>query len=377
MDILLCLDKFKASATSVELCEWIAFELAAVENEWQVVQSPVADGGDGSLAILKLVLNAQEIVVETFDPLGVEIKASYLIKDNIAYIELASASGLHLLKEEDYDPYLSSTYGTGVLVRDALSKGVETVKVFLGGSATIDGGMGILHALGVHFYSEDNFRLFPSGESLAEVSRINIDVLAKLREVEFELICDVPHVLLGDGGAVASFGAQKGAASIEDHHFFEEALAIFSQLIENELMIDVNKLKSGGAAGGVAASLHAFLNAEIQSGSQFFIDTLQLYEKIRKADVVILGEGRVDDQTSNGKLVGQLMDYCEENKTPYYLICGDHKETDSSRESEFQMKTYMVRSEADSYRDSMQNVETYIKQISQKLAAAIKSSNLE
>lgn len=324
----------------------------------------LADGGDGSLEIIQDYVQAEWVEIDSFDPLGRDIKAKYLLKDKIAYIELSICSGIALLLKDELDPLLTSTYGTGVLIRDAIQRGAKNIKIFLGGSATIDVGTGILHALGVVFYAENQRVLFPNGGNLEEIVDVDFSKIFKLKEISFTLINDVNNVLLGPSGAVHVYGPQKGLLE-EDIDYMEDAVKHYSNQIEEHLGKDISKLKGGGAAGGVSAGMSAFLEAKSVSGADFFMELLELKDLSEKADYIITGEGQLDNQTMDGKLVGELIRLANENDITPLLICG--RSAPSFFDTEVMKnqlnenaQIFPLDSIANSYEDSIENAANYI-----------------
>ena len=237
------------------------------------------------------------------DPLNRKINASFGLIDKgaTAVIELADASGLRLLHPEEYDPLHASTFGTGEMIKHALDKGVNKIIIGIGGSATVDGATGILQALGIRFLDVDKKVLQHLPESLiglAFIDTTNID--KRIFNVELIVLCDVENMLLGETGAATVFGPQKGA-SAEDVKKLEAALTRFRDITFQQTGKDMAAIKHGGAAGGVAAGLAVFLNAKLVNGIDYFLEITSFGEALQKADLVITGEGSIDEQTLHGK----------------------------------------------------------------------------
>lgn len=264
---------------------------------------PVGDGGDGTGELILQHNKGVVIEVEVNDPLGRKIKSSFgLIDDGkTAVIEMANASGLRLLKATEYDPLHTSSSGTGELLEHALNKNVSKIILCIGGSATVDGGTGIAQALGIRFLSKAGNELKNLPEQLTELVSIDLSMLDKrISNCHIAILCDVENVLLGKQGAATVFGPQKGA-STSDIIKLEAGLTTLRNVILEQSTIDISTLKHGGAAGGVAAGLHALLNADLVNGIEQFLLLTHFEDALNNADIVITGEGSIDMQTLQGK----------------------------------------------------------------------------
>jgi glycerate kinase len=263
---------------------------------------PVGDGGDGTGELIVQHLRGRSVVAKAEDPLGRVRDATYgLIEEGrTAVVELASASGLRLLADAERNPLVASTFGTGMLIRDALDRGVEKVLVCVGGSATVDGGMGILRALGLRFEDAEGRALsLPSDLHLLE--RLDAAGMHKrISEVAFDILCDVRNPLLGPKGAAPVFGPQKGAGP-EKVSLLEKGLRRFADFLGKEFGADVADAVFGGAAGGAAAGMHAVLGARLVNGIDRFLDITDFDRALEWADVIVTGEGSLDAQTLEGK----------------------------------------------------------------------------
>lgn len=262
----------------------------------------VGDGGDGTAALIINKCNGRIIKVQAHDPLGREIIPSFgLIDDNnTAIIEMAEASGLRLLKHEQLNPLKASSAGTGELIKAALDVGAKTIIIAMGGSATVDGGLGILSALGIKFLNKNNGNIFKPGD-LAELDKIDITQLdERILHCEVIVLCDVDNKLLGDNGAAVVFGPQKGATA-DDVIKLDKALHKLSDITLQQTGKDISALQYGGTAGGAAAGLHAFINAKLVNGIRYFLELTGFEDALDKADIVITGEGSIDEQTLQGK----------------------------------------------------------------------------
>ena len=299
MKVVIAPQTFKGGLSGVEVAKAIQQGILAVYPQAETVQIPVADGGDGTLEALVRSTGGEFFNCQVTGPLGEPVFASWgaMGDGQTAVIEMARASGLALVPLRRRDPRITTTYGTGELIRDALDKGYPRIIVGLGGSATNDGGAGMAQALGVRFL-DSNARELPFGG--AALSRlVRIDMLGlRLGVMEAKIIAatDVTNPLCGPGGASAVFGPQKGA-SREVAEGLDSALDHFSQVIKRNLGVDVSTISRAGAAGGLAAGLMAFVNAEIQSGIALVSQVLGLEEHLVGADLLITAEGRVDAST--------------------------------------------------------------------------------
>jgi glycerate kinase len=302
MQVLIAPNAFKNSLNAADAAEAIKQGLLQSKLQCSCTCFPVADGGDGTAALLIEKLNGKIIQREVHDPLKRKLHASFgLIDGATAVIELADASGLRLLDPSEYDPLHASTFGTGELIMHALDKGAKKIIIGIGGSATVDGGTGILEAFGIRFLDADKKVLqgLPEGlMHLAFIDTSNID--RRIFDVELIILCDVENTLLGERGAAAVFGPQKGA-SREDVKKLEDALTKFRDITFQQAGKDLAAIKHGGAAGGVAAGLSVFLNANLVNGIDYFLDITSFDKPLREADLVITGEGSIDEQTLHGK----------------------------------------------------------------------------
>ncbi|MEN9205491.1 MAG: glycerate kinase [Thermostichales cyanobacterium DRC_bins_46] len=323
MRILICPNAFKGSLTAGQAAAALARGGRRGGGGVEVRELPLADGGDGTLAVLLRALGGEEVSCWTRDPWGRPLLASYGVLVRWAgVVELAQASGLARLLPTERDPEQTSTEGTGILIRAALERGCRELLITLGGSATNDGGMGIAHALGFRFLAADGQALPPKGGSLLQVASMDASqVLPAVWDTRFRLLCDVNNPLLGSRGAVAVFGPQKGATP-EQQARLEQGLARWAALIGAEAGVDIRHLAGAGAAGGVGGGLVALLGASIESGTDFILQTLELERWIAWADLVITGEGHLDPQSQMGKLFGGIQALCQRYGKPLWVIVG-------------------------------------------------------
>jgi glycerate kinase len=321
MRILICPDKFKDSLSAEQVCTAIGKGLFNINPHLNFTKIPLADGGDGSLSALQSTLKFEKIYVKVNNPLFNNIKVFYGMLNKTAYIELAAASGLQLLKNNERNVMFTSTFGTGELIKDAVTKGCNKINLFVGGSATNDFGIGIAAALGYKFFDENNIELKPIGKNLIRIKSIDASNVIKLKKVRINVLTDVNNFLYGKNGAAFVFAKQKGAKP-NDIIELDKGLKNISKLAKSEFDKDVSKLIGGGAAGGVAAGLSVFCNAEIKSGIRTIMDLLHVDNQIKKSDFIITGEGKLDRQTLEGKVVKGIMDLCKKYNKPLGIVCG-------------------------------------------------------
>lgn len=322
-------DSFGGALDSPGVARGIATGWLRVRPQDTVLLKPMADGGEGTLAALAVALgeDAERRSISTVDAMGRPIDADWLLVDGGrgAFIEMATASGLAHLDAADRTPdsvRAASTHGTGDLIRAALDAGVRTITVGLGGSATNDGGAGLLAALGVRFFDEEGDVLSPGGGSLINLRRIDASGLdSRLGEVSLVVTSDVTNPLCGPRGASATYGPQKGAdaATVEE---LDSALATFGRAIESATGRLVADLPGAGAAGGTTAGLLAFTGAVVRPGVEVVAELVGLAGALESADLVITAEGRADEQTLQGKATMGVATRAAARHTPVVLLCG-------------------------------------------------------
>lgn len=366
MKILVAPDKFKGSLSAQEVCQAIAIGLKKQGKKLEVISHPMADGGDGSLAILSDYLNLKKQEVQTLDPLGRTISAPYYTSETAAFIEVASASGLVLLEKKERNPLITSTLGTGKMINHARSQGYQQIYLFLGGSATNDAGMGIASALGFQFFDAQDHLLNPIGECLAKVKSIKNTVPFDPKKIEITLLCDVTNPLFGPHGAAYVYAAQKGA-NAEQIKYLDQGLQNFSQLIQQSFGRDVAKIPGGGAAGGIGAGLIGLLGANIEKGFDVMAQLTRLETQIQGADWVITGEGKLDAQSLQGKVIDGIAGLCRKHQKPLTLLVGasDLRRKDLEQLNIKQLCT--ISEQATNLEDAMLNGAQYLEQLAERL----------
>lgn len=303
MKIVIAPDSFKGSLTAIEIANALEQGVKEVLPEAIVEKIPMADGGEGTMQCLVNATQGTIYEKEVIGPLGEPVSASFgVLGDQItAAIEMASASGLPLVSPEKKNPLITTTYGTGQLINAALDHGCQKMIIGIGGSATNDGGAGMVQALGIHLLDKDEKEISYGGAQLSLLDRIDISQADKrIKESKILIASDVQNPLCGDTGASRIYGPQKGATE-EMIVTLDSALSHFADIIKRDLGKDIKDIPGAGAAGGLGAGLMAFLNAELKPGIDIIINHVCLEEKIKDADLIITGEGEISSSTIYGK----------------------------------------------------------------------------
>lgn len=323
MRVVIATDKFKHSLTSFEVCNAIEQGLKKASPDFQITKLPLSDGGDGLAEVLSHYGHFEAIKATVHDPLWRPVEATYLFskKEQTAFVEMAQASGLHLLKASEYNPTLTTTFGTGELIKAALERGAEKIIIGIGGSATNDCGIGMAAALGWRFLDEEGKELKAIGENLFRISTIDASQKNSLQNVQVQVACDVSNPLTGSEGATKVYGPQKGAtpSMVES---LEKGMQHFADVVKKKIDLDIASMKSGGAAGGMGAGCVAFLKATILGGADLVLQYSNAVQHMQSGDLVITGEGKIDDQTWNGKLVHAVTKLCMQHNKSVIAFCG-------------------------------------------------------
>ncbi len=302
MKAVIAMDSFKESISSIEAGNAVAEGILRVFPDADTIIKPVAYGGEGTVEALVSGLNGRLCDAEVSDPLGRRITAKYgILQNNTAIIEMAAASGLTLLSDNERDPMLTTTYGTGELILSAIRNGCRDFIIGIGGSATNDGGIGCLHALGFGMLDNKGRQISFGAKGLSQLAKITeTNVIPELKECNFKIACDVTNPLCGENGCSAVFAPQKGAKS-ELIHIMDGYLRNFAELTKTYNAAASPDTPGAGAAGGLGFALMYYVNAEFESGIDLIIRETQLESAIIDADIVITGEGCLDSQTAMGK----------------------------------------------------------------------------
>ena len=329
MKIVIAPDSFKESLTAMEVANEIERGFRSVLPNAEYVKMPVADGGEGTVQSMIDATNGRLVWTTVTGPAGDRVNAFYGIlgdgyhgNEKTAVIEMAAASGLHLVTGEQRTPLYTTSYGTGELIVDALNRGIKHIIIGLGGSATNDGGAGMAQALGAHLLDTDAKAIAIGGAALETLQSIDLtDLHPLLAECRFEVACDVNNPLCGEQGASAVFGPQKGATS-EMVQQLDRALEHYADIIAKTGIQDNRHLSGVGAAGGMGLGVMAFLNATLKPGIDIVMQTVDLASHIKGASLVITGEGRLDSQTLHGKTPMGVAGVANRLNVPIVAIAG-------------------------------------------------------
>ena len=328
MRVLVAIDSFKGSLSSYEAGKAVKEGIKNLCDE--VIVKPIADGGEGSVEALADALGGTFIDAIVQNPLGEKIPARYAIAGDLGILEMASASGLTLIEKERRNPMKTSTYGFGQMILHAIHKGARKFIVGIGGSATNDAGTGMLSALGYEFYDEFGNLLEGIGENLIKITKISEkNVMPELKECEFLIACDVDNPLFGKNGAAYVYGPQKGA----DETMVKEldmGLISFASATSEHFSSEFWNFKGAGAAGGLGFGFVSYLNAKLKPGIDIITEEIRLEDEIKKADLVITGEGRLDFQSSMGKTPTGVAKIAKKYNKPVIAIAGCVKEDASN-----------------------------------------------
>lgn len=372
MKILIAPDSFKESVEALDVCHAIQSGFSQVFPDADYKLLPMADGGEGTSAVLSYVLGGRWKEVRVHDPLMRPINAKYLLLENeTAVIEIAQACGLHLLTTEERNPLITSSYGVGELIADALDEGVKRIIIGLGGSATNDAGLGMLMALGMTFHDSDDNTLAQGGGALANLQRLDAtNFHTSVLETVFEVACDVTNPLCGELGASAIFGPQKGA-SPQQVNDLDKALTHFASVCEQHGYQDHQDIAGAGAAGGLGYALMSFCQAELTSGFDTVAKVTNLSQHIADADLVITGEGKLDAQSAMGKVAGGISHIAKLSHTPVIAICGSVDGLQPAQTSQFDVIMPSIQ-KLESIDNVFKNAYHNIEITAANIAAAIK-----
>ena len=329
MKIVIAPDSFKESLTALDVANAIEAGFRQVFPRADYLKVPMADGGEGTVQSMVDATQGHFIDLEVTGPLGNRVMAQYGIlgavdgqEPTTAVIEMASASGLHLVPREQRDPRYTTSFGTGELIKDALNRGIKHIILNLGGSATNDAGVGLAQALGIQFLDENHQELPFGGMALAQLSHVDASQAHPLlSECRFDVACDVDNPLCGERGASAIFGPQKGATP-EMVSLLDKTLEHFADVLVQSGFADHRLDAGAGAAGGMGLGAKVFLSAMLKPGIEIVIETVGLASSLQGADLVITGEGRIDGQTVFGKTPMGVLKQANENGVPAIGIAG-------------------------------------------------------
>ncbi|WP_346858117.1 glycerate kinase [uncultured Draconibacterium sp.] len=319
MKVVVAPNSMKGSLNAFDFADAVEQAFLECSSEFEIRKIPVADGGDFTGEVLMRNLGATEKQMAVVGPLRQTVLSKYAVSGVKAIIEMADASGMKLVRSSDLDPLVATSYGTGQLIADALKNGCTEIYLAIGGSATVDGGMGMMEALGFVFSDKDGATLAGNGANLCKIHAVKSADISE--EVSIKIICDVDNPLLGENGAANVFGPQKGATK-EMVPILEEGLENWARVILNKTGHDLKAIEGTGAAGGMALPLMGFLNAEIVPGADFVLEQLKFAEQVSWADIVITGEGKIDSQTLNNKAPFAVAKSAKKYGKPVFAIGG-------------------------------------------------------
>ena len=312
--IVVAPDSFKGTLSSLEVCNIVKASLLEERNDLEIIEVPIADGGEGMTeSFMCAMTDSEKIELKAKSPLGRDIDVYYaIVSGDTAVIEMAMASGITIEKEND--AMKASTYGTGQIIKDALDKGIRKFFLGIGGSATTDGGIGCTAALGGKFLDKDGNEVALCGEGLSDIVSIDLSGLdERIKDCDITVLCDVKNPLYGKNGAAYIFGPQKGASK-KQVEILDSGLKNLADISAEYLKKDLSQLEGTGAAGGLGFALVAFLGGELKGGIDHILDMLSFDEKVKDADLVITGEGKMDSQSLMGKLPFGVAKRCKHTR---------------------------------------------------------------
>lgn len=326
MNVLIAPDSFKGSIDALSAAQAIERGILTVDESINTYLLPMADGGEGTMINLVQATKGSVFEVDSIDPISRPIQSHYGITGGgqTAIIELATSSGIDLLRLEELNPLHTTTYGTGLLIKDAINKGIKHIIVCLGGSATNDAGIGLLQALGYQFLDENGSDIPLGAEFIHKIVSIDESkVIPNLFDVKFEIACDVTNPFVGKEGASYVFGPQKGATP-EIVERLDQSFTHFAEVIKTFKGKKISNIEGSGAAGGTAGGMLAFLNAELKRGIEFVVDFVNFKDILKnyEIDLIITGEGKIDGQTSSGKVISGIAQIAKSYNIPVIAIGG-------------------------------------------------------
>lgn len=324
MKVLISIDSFKGSISSVEGSKAIASGIIAVFPDAEIISLPLADGGEGTVEALVQATGGKFVQKKVTGPLQEKVEAVYGILGDkkTAVIEIAAACGLPLVPSDKRNPLVTTTFGVGELIYDAIEKGCREFIIGLGGSSTNDAGVGMLQALGFSCLNENNKEIGLGGAELQTIRQIHLDHVSPfLKECTFKVACDVNNPLYGSNGAANIFGPQKGATE-EMIRELDKGLENFAQVVLQEFRKDIQQIAGAGAAGGLGAAFAGLLNAHLQSGIELVLEAMEMEKYLQGVNFVITGEGKMDGQTSMGKAPLGVAQLAKKYEIPVLALAG-------------------------------------------------------
>lgn len=369
MKVILAPDSFKGSLSAIEAAEAMAAGIRDVNPDIRTVLLPAADGGEGTMRSLVDATNGRYVSVLVEDPLGRPIQASYgvLGDGKTCAIEIAEASGIMRLKENEKNPFIASTYGTGELIAHALDNGFRKFIIGLGGSATNDGGAGILQALGIRLLNKDGIELPKGGGGLEHICSIDSGEWdERIAHSKFLVASDVKNPFVGHVGASAVFGPQKGATPV-DVEQLDRNLHKFADVIERETGISLHSKAGAGAAGGAGGAFQAFFNCEMRQGIEVVLEAIDFEQHVKDADLIITGEGKTDLQTLSGKTPFGIAKVAHRIALPVILISGSVDEESRGALTPLFTQVHAIMDEKLSVEDAIANARDHLRKKTKKV----------
>lgn len=321
MKFVLATDSFKGSLSNEKINKILTEVISTEIPGSEIVPLLVADGGDGTLNALIKQTNGKFIECYVNNPLFKKIKSKYGIFNNTAVISMCECSGLSLIEENKRNPMNTTSYGTGELIKHAVTNGVKRIIITLGGSATNDGGIGILSALGCKIIKVNGELCKGCGSELIDIAKIDFSNALDLSGINITVLSDVTNPITGKDGATYTFGRQKGATD-KQLDMLEKGMLNWQSILENYSGKSLQTLSGGGAAGGIGAALYSFFNAEIKSGIEAILEIVNFDNTIKDADYIITGEGKLDSQTEKGKVISGIITHAKKHNIPVIAIAG-------------------------------------------------------
>ena len=366
--VVVASDSFKGSLSSKEIIN--IFQEVSINTNLDICGKEIADGGEGTINAL---LSAGGFAIKTINcknPLMKDIQASYIVSKDSAVIEMAQASGLTLIDYKDGNAAITTTYGTGQLILDAYTNGARKIFVSVGGSATNDGGIGALAALGYKFLDKKGLEVKPIGKNLIKIAGIDSSNAVDMKDATFIIIADVDNPLIGEKGATFFYGPQKGAVGQVKINL-ERGMHHYANVVETITGISLHNMKGAGAACGLAGGLVAFLNATIQSGIETILDLINFDDAIKGASAIVTGEGCIDEQSLHGKVIYGITKRAMKSNIPVYVIAGISK-IDIEIANRFGIRSIKtLSSKASGVENSINNAKKYAKETAKEIIEEI------
>ncbi|GAB2501997.1 glycerate kinase [Alkalibacterium psychrotolerans] len=377
MKIVIAPDSFKESLTALEACEAIEAGMKSVFPDAEYVKVPMADGGEGTVQSVIDSTGGTLKTIEVTGPLNQPVEASYGLSGDrtLAVIEMAASSGLDQVPFEKRNPMITTTYGFGELIKDALDEGVEEILLGLGGSATNDGGAGMIMSLGGRLLDKKGQSISLGGEGLKDLVEIDLSGMhPRLKDVNFRVACDVDNPLTGKKGASFIYGPQKGGTS-DQLEQLDSYLGHFAEVIRQKLGVNLEDVLGAGAAGGLGAGIMAFLNGKLENGGELLVDILELDEKVANADLVITGEGGINHQTIYGKTPVAVSRVAKKHGVPVIALAGSISEGYESVYDEGIHAVFSILNQPVSLEDALSQGYANLKQTAENVARVIQLGN--